>query len=150
MIIGIDPDSKAHGVAIYQDNKLVELCNLQLMDILNRFLLPEINCHFVVENVMANKPVFKDKFQKTRNAQGRVGQNVGQCKHAQVELIRALDYYDQLINPTKGNWGTSRSPAETKTKTLLFKKATGWTGRSNADQRSAAFFGFLAINKFNQ
>lgn len=149
LIIGIDPDSKAHGVAIYENKKLVELCNLQLMDIVTRFLIPATCCLFSVENVIANKPIFSNKTQKTKNAQGRVGQNVGQCKQSQIELVRALDYYDAnyiLINPQRGNWGTSKSANETATKTKTFKKATGWDGRSNSDTRSAAFFGFLALS----
>ena len=37
--------------------------------------------------------------------------------------------------------------AEHKSK---FEKITGWTGRSNEDTRSAAFFGFLAASKSNR
>lgn len=151
IIIGIDPDSKAHGVAIYKNKKLIELKNLQLMDIVNKYIISEEECFFAVENVVANKPIFSDKTQKSKRAQGRVGQNVGQCKQSQIELVRALDYYNAsyvMINPQPGNWGKCKTPKITQAMTNQFKKVTGWSGRSNSDTRSAAFFGYIAMNRF--
>ena len=35
IVIGIDPDSKAHGVAVYADGELVDLRNMTLIELLN-------------------------------------------------------------------------------------------------------------------
>jgi len=153
LIIGIDPDSQAHGVAYWKDEKLIDITTMTLMDIVNTFLVFDVDCTFSVEHVEINKPIFAGKKALNFRSHGRKGQNVGQCKQAQIELVRALDYYKAkyiLIPPTKGNWGSCKTPAITKAMTNQFKKVTGWQGRSNSDTRSAAFFGFLAINRLKQ
>ena len=153
LIIGIDPDSKAHGVAVYKNGKLVELLNMPLMDIEHRFLIPKLDCFFAIEHVSINKPIFAGTHKLNIRAHGKKGQNVGMCKQAQVELVRALDYHRArycLIKPMAGNWGTSKTSAETKLKTEQFKKETGWKCRSNSDTRSAAFFGCVAIRRLSR
>lgn len=139
-IVGIDPGSNRHGVAIYNNRKLQSLHNMQAPEIIDTYRY--LDCLFVIENVTANKGVYGRNDQQTKKAQGKVGQNVGACKQAQVELMRWLDHYSipyVLYKPQAGNW------AETKNKPI-FERITGWGGKSNRDNRSAAFFGYLEIN----
>jgi len=142
-IIGIDPDSSAHGVAIYEDGKLKEL---------NQWALPEIitfltqiqskdDCLFSIEDMKAKKCVYKQHSAKKVRPQGEIGRRLGMCQQSQIELERMLTTLEipfKLIKPQSGNW------ADTKLKSQ-FEKLTGWNKRSNADTRSAAFFGYLAL-----
>jgi len=139
--IGVDPDSERHGIAIYIDGKLCYLKSWTLtdaMDYIKDFiLLHEIK--FSIENVMANQFIYNRNNQKNLALQGKIGMSVGRCQQAQVELMRLLEYCDVpyvLHKPTKDNWAKDKAK---------FEKATGWTGRSNEDGRSAAYFGFLAL-----
>jgi hypothetical protein len=144
IIVGVDPDSVAHGVAIYRDKKLVELLNLALPEFTERFLNNDLDCLFCIEHVTANKAVYSQRYQKTLSAQGRVGRNVGACQQSQIELVRMIEFYKKpfiLMNPRNGNWGKNKMMKE------RFERVTGWKKRSNSDQRSAAFFGFLCLDK---
>ncbi len=135
--IGVDPDSDGHGIAIYIDGNLAELTKWDLMDFIPH--APDSRILWAIENVMANQFVYKRNEQKTKAAQSKVAMHIGRCQQAQVELEKVLKYHGAryaLIKPMKGNWATDKTQ---------FEKVTGWTGRSNADTRSAAFFGFLGL-----
>lgn len=135
--IGVDPDSDGHSIAIYIDGNLAELTKWDLMEFIAH--APDSRILWAIENVMANQFVYKRNEKKTKAAQSKVAMHIGRCQQAQVELEKVLKYHGAryvLIKPLKGNW------ADTKLKDQ-FEKITGWTGRSNADTRSAAFFGYL-------
>ena len=136
--IGIDPDSSAHGVAIYHDKTLVEL---------HAWALPEIivylrnadsdNIQFSIEDVKANKGIWTPHGSK--RALGEIGRRLGQVQQSQIELERILNFLEvpyKLFKPQRGNWAKCKQQ---------FEKVTKWQGRSNADTRSAAFMGWLAI-----
>lgn len=140
-IIGIDPDSTAHGVAIYKDGKLTELKMMDLPAITKEFLGVEGNIFFSIENVMHNKFVYARNVQQSKSSQSSIAMKVGRCQQAQVELERMITHFGHdymLTKPQPRNWANSKSKAQ-------FERLTGWTGRSNADTRSAAYFGYLAV-----
>ena len=136
IVWGVDPDSGRHGVAMYEDGKLVELANLTLMDIILH--LGGLDCLFSIENVLQNKFVYA-RNEHNKKAQSNIAMKIGRCQQAQIELMRALDYYNipyVLHAPQKGNWAKNKA---------LFEKVTGWNKRSNEDTRSAAYFGWLVL-----
>ncbi len=141
-VIGVDPDSKAHGMAIYRDGQLTELCQMYLVDIFGALDHdPEFRgALWIVEDVNANKFIY------SRNTKSgplglRIAQDVGKVKQAQIELVRALESYGvehKLVKPQKGNWAKNKKQ---------FERVTGWKQRSNEDTRSAAYFGWLYAKK---
>jgi len=147
-VIGIDPDSKKYGVAIYEDGTLAYIGGhevVSFVDLLKRHAdrvmtqPPSYTLTCVIEDVAARKAMYN------RNLKGNialnVAQKVGMCKqsqHVAESFINSLGVRLIKIPATKGNWAKNKAQ---------FEKVTGWKGRSNEDTRSAAFFGFLGINQ---
>jgi hypothetical protein len=146
IVYGVDPDSKAFGVAEYQDGVLSGLFMLDLFSVIDKALRVRavekgIEVLFSIENVMANQFVYTRNQKASKAAQSKVAMSIGRCQQAQVELMRMLEHRGipyVLHNPQEGNWADKRE---------LFQKITGWKGNSNPDTRSAAYFGFLALNQ---
>ena len=147
MIIGVDPDSKANGVAIYNDGKLERLESMStislynyLCEMNNTFAKPDITIH--IENVCANNAVFMPKGSKNPIAEAKArGRTLGMCQHAQIEVERIAEYFGFPIVRHK----ISKTWKPTSSKPI-FESATGWKKRSNEDTRSAAYFGWLGVN----
>lgn len=153
-VCGCDPDSKAHGVAIYKDGKLAQMGKMTLMEIIVFIKKMQLDpgtesLLFSIENVMANQfmysrnmfPKITDLDSKMRMA-CKMARNVGYCQQAYTELIRVLDFFSikyVTYKPSKSNWCKAKDKA-------TFERMTGWTGRSNEDCRSAAYFAFLALD----
>ncbi|NKI17420.1 hypothetical protein HCU74_08320 [Spongiibacter sp. KMU-166] len=94
---------------------------------------------FSIEDVMVNTFVYKRNRHASSAAQSKIAMQVGRVQQAQEELVRLLNHYGAKVvlqPPQRGNWAKNKR---------LFEQATGWTGRSNDDTRSAAFFGWLAL-----
>ena len=147
IIIGVDPDSKAHGVAIYENGTLINLENLPLMEFNNMldFWYQEAgrtNIEVHIEDVCANNAVFmKPANSKKSIAEAKArGRTLGMCQQSQIELERLIEYWDIKIVKHK----TSKMWKKDKKQ---FEMVTGWIGRSNEDNRSAAYFGFLGVKK---
>lgn len=137
IIIGIDPDSEAHGVSVYMDGKLTGLNCLSLVDIVK--LIPQWQdeaevLEFHIEDVCANNAVFRAG--NNQKVAGAMGRSIGKVQQSQVELERFLASF--LIFPIK-----HKISKMWKKDKAQFEKVTGWTGRSNEDTRSAAYFGWL-------
>lgn len=144
LVIGCDPDSKAHGFALYQDGKLIELSCKTLMEIIKfieRDWIPEHSSLCVhIEDVCAMNAVFIQR-QKQRGNQKvsmSMARSVGKCQQAQIELERVFEHHGIKVVKHKisKTWKKDKSQ---------FEKVTGWKGRSNEDTRSAAWFGYLGI-----
>lgn len=141
--IGIDPDSDKHGVAIYDNGKLVALEMMNDIDIATK-IIPDllkngIKCLFSIEDVNSQNFIYDRNVKTSTKATIEVARALGKCQQAQVSLQRMLDYYGiAYVNypPQGGNWKGLKTQ---------FKLVTGWKGKSNDDTRSAAFFGFLAL-----
>jgi hypothetical protein len=140
--IGIDPDSDRHGVAVYENGTLITCATATTIEIITGYVpyfraLGELQ--FAIENVAANSFVYGRNNQSSKAAQAKVGVSIGRCQQAQIELVRWLELEAvpcTLIKPVAGNWANNKAQ---------FERVTGWTGRSNADGRSAAFFGWLLL-----
>jgi len=144
-IIGIDPDAgeKGHGFALYWNGELVDLKNLTLLE-MQDFLFDNYESdHSNVEihmedNVMVSAAYRAQAKQGSLAVKLKMAQHIGMLKQAQIELERM--FYACGIKLVK------RKPAsQWKKGTDDFKRATGWTGRSNEDTRSAAYFGYLGV-----
>jgi len=142
IIIGIDPDSDKHGVAIYEDGKLIGLERLGLMGVqglLNSFRvshpgIDDIEVH--IEDVCANNAIFRAGANQRVNMS--IARRLGMVQQSQSELERMLIRFHIVTTKHK----ISKMWKKDKTQ---FEKVTGWTGRSNEDTRSAAYFGFLGL-----
>ena len=139
IIIGIDPDSKAHGVAIYVDGKLTNLESTPLMGV-SALLLhdPTIEPH--IEDVCEMNAVFRQRQGSNQAVNMKIANSVGKCQQAQIELERVAEYYQIKVVKHKISKMWKKDKAQ-------FEKVTGWKGRSNEDTRSAAYFGYLGLKR---
>lgn len=140
IVIGIDPDSKKHGLAFYEDGHLVHLDNVDLHECM-AYMSDHNGAEWVIEDVCANNFVYARNNQKTKALQSQVGRAIGKVQQSQIELMRMLDRFGakyKLIKPTKGNWAKNKAQ---------FERVTGWTKRSNEETRSAAYFGYMGVSK---
>ena len=141
VVIGIDPDSKAHGVAVYLDNELIELKCLMLPEFIG--LLEGYNKDFDdieihIEDVCANSAAFQKSGIKNAKAATAINRSIGKCQQSQIELERFLTYYDVKVVKHKISKTWKKDKAQ-------FELVTGWGGRSNEDTRSAAWFGYYGV-----
>lgn len=145
IIIGIDPDSKKHGVAIYLDGVLSGLWNLELMmlkKIIKSYREKGYSVICAIEHVHANTSTFRAGGSKSKSLSARMGHGVGMVHQASVELCRMLDHIDVPYSLYKiSNRWKSQSDKR------FFELATGWEGLSNEDTRSAAYFGYQLVVK---
>lgn len=143
IILGIDPDSSKHGVAIYEDGKLIGLESLSLMGVMGlvdnlRAVAPgidDIEVH--IEDVCANNAVFRTGGNAKVNMS--IARRLGMVQQSQSELERMLIRFH--IVPTK-----HKISKVWKKDKAQFERVTGWTGRSNEDTRSAAWMGYQGLN----
>lgn len=138
LVFGIDPDSAGFPLARYANGALLDLqtvSTVQLVDLI-RFesSRPDL---IVIEDVLANSGIYARNDHGSRRFTQQLSQRVGMCKQMQVVAQSIAEHYGVpviAVRPTKLNWAKNKP---------LFEKATGWTGKSNEDTRSAAYFGFL-------
>ena len=144
IIVGVDPDSSKHGVAIYQDGKLIDLRSLQLVDFLSldvEFKINEVH----IENVCGNNATFSKNFVKNQRAQSTISRSLGMCQQAQIELERVFYMLGIKVvkHPISKNW------KDAKTGKKILKQYFGWDKQSNEDTRSAAYFGYLGVKQWH-
>lgn len=146
IIIGIDPDSKAHGVAFYFDGELKALRNmslLQLFDFISKWKLTEtIEIH--MEDTCAINATFGKEFVKNARAQSTISRSIGMCQQAQIELERLAEYFGIKVfkYPISKQW------KDAKTGNAILKQL-GYDVRSNEDTRSAAYFGYCGVKQWH-
>lgn len=145
-IIGIDPDSKAHGIAYYEGGELDALFNFTLMQ-LHDYLLngfegefSELEIH--IEDVCANNKTFSKRFVANNYAQTTVTRSLGKCQQSQTELERMIEHIDEDKEIKIVKHKISKQWKKNKAQ---FEAVTKWKGRSNEDTRSAAYFGYLGL-----
>lgn len=139
IVIGIDPDSDRHGIAVYRDGKLAELHMMNLIELRLWIDAEDGDMLFSIENVLAKNGLYA----RNSNSNPLIAQNIalklGRCQQAQEELMREIDHRGLpyiLHKPNKANWANDNR---------MFQRVTKWTGRSNSDTRSAAYWGWLAV-----
>lgn len=141
LVIGIDPDSDKHGVAIYRSGALTELMAMNLVELRCWIDLqaPSTNMIFSIENVLAQNFVYSRNAHAKKSVQNNIALKVGRCQHSQTELIRELEHQGieyVLHKPGARSWAKNKK---------VFEQRTGWLGRSNEDTRAAAYYGWLAL-----
>jgi len=144
IIIGIDPDSKAHGVAVYVDGVLADLMNCTLLE-LNDFFgdrfydhihLKDIKIH--MEDVCGMNAVFRQRQKSNQAINMKMSNSVGKCQQSQIELERLFHYWGVPVVKHKISKMWKKDKAQ-------LEKVTGWKSQSNEDTRSAAYFGWLGL-----
>ncbi len=141
IIIGIDPDSTAHGVAIYRGNELITLKSMPFMELLFE-LRPFANLDLLevhIEDVCANSAMWHGK-KESQAAKNMMSQRLGMCKQAQKQVEEACAWYKIKVVKHKISKRWKKEKAQ-------FEKITGWKGQSNEDTRSAAYFGYLGLKR---
>ena len=65
---------------------------------------------------------------------------LGKCAQSEIELRRVLEVmgFKYVMHKRNSVWKKSKNKKQ-------FELVTGWTGRSNEDTRSAAYFGWLGL-----
>ena len=149
-IIGIDPDSKKHGVAVYKDGVLDDLLMNDLMNLMDTIVTIQGQVDFDssvivhMENVCGvSNSGFHHKRTDSVAVKAKKSENVGQCKQAQIEVERLCEYLSIKVVKHK----ISKQWKDPTTGKPMFERLTGWTGRSNEDSRSAAYFGYLGVTQ---
>ncbi len=143
IVIGVDPDSDKHGVAIYVDANLCDLAGLSRVDLIKRAIsYRDKGCDvlFSIEDVMANQSTWRARGAVSKAVAAKMGHGIGRLYQALHELIRDLEAngFEFNLHKVSSNW---KDAAGKK----LFEQATGWNSRSNEDTRSAAWFGWLEL-----
>ncbi len=144
LIIGCDPDVDGKGFAIYEDGVLTELRQFDLLDLylwINGLLPTSVDIELHIEDLNANKSsAFNHKGRQSKAVQNKISESVGRCKHAQIEVERIAEYFGIKIvrHKVSSMWKKDKKQ---------FEMVTGWTGQSNEDTRSAAYFGWLGTKK---
>ncbi len=142
-VIGIDPDSTAHGVASYDNGELLSLKSMPLMEIVLKIeelkrlgFLGSVEAH--IEDVNANKSYWHNT-KGSRASFAKSASDMGKCRQSQIELERVFEHYKIPVVKHK----ISKKWKSAKIGKPEFERVTGWKGRSNEDTRSAAWFGYL-------
>ena len=142
IIIGCDPDSSKSGFSFYINGMLAELDCISLIDFYYRLdnfceKYGESNIELHMENVKGVSGIFSQRTAgKNKGIALKMAQSVGMCKQVQTEIERIAEYLNVKVvhHQVSKMW---------KKEKAQFEKLTGWTGRSNEDSRSAAYFGYL-------
>lgn len=152
-VIGIDPDSKEHGIAVYENSVLVELASMDLFSFYHLLKnLLKTHCHenfqFAIEDVTKMSAVFAQRQTNNSNTNSRKANNVGMCQQAMIELVRMLK--DELgFDDNQIKYYQINSRWKSTSQKQSFQEHTGWQKHSNKDTRSAAYFGFARVTEIN-
>lgn len=142
VIVGIDPDTKKHGVAWLKDGVFLDLRSMATAELVTQLCADAADGRLAIklEDINHHRPVFQ-RAGMTRNQMLKIAQNVGAAKHAAVllysELVNAGLVVNMIIPLPRVKSGKRFKDGE------QFNRFTGWTGKSNADSRDAAM---IALN----
>ena len=145
IIIGCDPDSNKSGIAVYDNGDTISLLqSLRLTEIigviesLKGWNVP-IELHIEDLNAIISN-AFSIRSKDPLAVKLKKAGNVGQCKQVQIEIERIAEHFNIKIvrHSVSKQWKDKYGKIE-------FERVTGWTGRSNEDTRSAAYFGMLGV-----
>ena len=150
-IIGIDPDCVKSGLAVYEDGKLTGLLNFTLSEYIEMLpLLAQEDAIIAIEDANLIGGMYRHNPRDSRALAAKKAQHVGAIKRqcsVMIELAEAYGVEVKAYKPRKGNWAGVTKTVNNKQGVALLKKHTGWEGRSNNETRSAAFFGWIHLNK---
>lgn len=142
MIIGIDPDLEASGVAMVRNGELVDMETMDFFSLIEHINEFKHKAVFAVEDVQLNKALYAKHNGKNQRVRERIGQNVGQVKAIarliEQYLIR-IDAHHVMVAPLKGRFKKAKEDRE------YFNRLTGWQRSSNADKRDAALIALFGV-----
>lgn len=99
--------------------------------------LPSEMTELHIENVKGVSGIFAQRTSgKGKAVALKMAQSVGMCKQIQTEVERIAEHFGIKVIRHQVSKMWKKDKAQ-------FEKLTGWTGRSNEDSRSAAYFGYL-------
>ena len=147
MIIGIDPDLTKPGVCIMQASGKFEIVKKystsELLEDIPSYIIQGYT--FAVENCSEVKAIYSRNKKGNQAQQAKIAQNVGQVKGAQVVLCNYIEHCGgKLIMVPVG------TGKQVKNNAKLFNEVTGYTGRTNEDDRDAWAIANYARNKLNK
>ncbi len=148
-IIAIDPDTEKSGVAIYDNNKdSLELKSLTFPQILELFGdLKEKNDFKALVIVEAGWLISKSNWHKARGRYRaeRIAKNVGANHESGRKIVEMARYYNLTTieqKPLRKSW----KGRDGKITADEFKELTGYSKRTNQDERDA---GLIALKYRN-
>ena len=151
LIIGIDPDLSASGVAVITPDKrivemqrvkfskLVEYMQLQAIKVDGRILIK-------LEDPNTIAPTFPRLMPTARNKQAvmnNISQKVGQVKAVATLILEVLTEAGFNVSPCRPLVGGYKTMC--KKDAAYFNTLTGWTARSNEDCRDAALIALFGV-----
>lgn len=146
VIVGIDPDSDRLGVAVYFDLKLEKCESALIHDIFTLLITLKdktelLEVHIEDLEKISYSGFHINKYDST-NVKLKKAESVGRCKQAQRIVTQFCNSNDILIfnHKISSNWKKGNGKFQ-------FKLSTGYSGRSNEDSRSAAWFGFEGCDR---
>ncbi|WP_407829356.1 hypothetical protein [Shewanella algae] len=136
LVVGIDPDLEASGLAIVNRNKIAELKKMPFVELIEFITALAADNDVVVklEDVNLWKSV-KKRPGTNDLVMRKISQNVGQVKATAThikDLLNSKGINVILVKPLRG------PVKQAKANSAYFNKLTGWNGRSNEDTRDAA------------
>lgn len=143
VIMGIDPDGKRYGVAIYRNSQLTELLNLNIIELYEHIAkmmkLDDIEIH--LEDVKRSKAVWHAQGMN-KSVAAMAAQKVGMCKQSQtcIEQLAEKLKIPVVLHRVSSQWKKGNDKK-------MFERITGWQGRSNEETRSAAWFGYQGTKR---
>lgn len=145
VVIGVDPDSDKHGVAIYVNGKLFDLDSINrvhLIELALKYRERGYDVLFSIEDVMANQSTWRARGAVSKPVAAKMGHGIGRLYQAMHELLLDLETndFDYRLHKVSSSWKDASGRK-------MFEKMTGWNRRSNEDTRSAAYFGWLEVEK---
>ncbi len=146
--IGIDPDLTASGVSVVDGKRILQLKSLRINDLVP-FVAGLNEAVIKMEDPNRLRPTFPRKLNPKLTAGQRtaimrkISQDVGKVKAAATlihELLTGAGFKVIMVTPLKGPL-----KRQAKDDAAYFNKVTGWTGRSNQDQRDAALIALYGV-----
>jgi len=139
-VVGIDPDCKKSGIAIFQKGQLIGLKNITLIEFIDYCKNIGKDVTFVIEDGNLISGLYSRNKFGNASLQHKISERVGANKQRATDLIEIAKTYGVRVvtqKPRKGNWADKKQ---------TFEKITGWNKQSNPETRSAAFFGYMFAN----
>ena len=141
-VIGIDPDCKKSGVAVFVDGEMSHITNMDLLRYTEYCITfrDRDDVTFVIEDGNLISGLYSRNKFGNKAVQHKISERVGANKQRATDLIDIAKHYGIKVvrqKPRKGNWADKKE---------MFQKVTGWKGQSNPETRSAAFFGYIYAN----
>ena len=133
-LIGIDPDVDKSGFATWDGKQLLSVSAMSLAEILTELTTEKENIIAVhVEAGWLNKSNWHLHGAMTKQKAAQIGNSAGRNHQRGIDIVEICEWLGipcRLIQPTtKNSW---------KNNADLFKKMTGWKGRTNPESRDAA------------